>query len=147
MASVVSKLFATPWIATCQASLSMGFSRQEYWSGLPCPLSGDLPDPGIKTVSSTAAALQADCLSLSHWGSPVLPSHLSSIITCFPDIHVGTQCCSTPEALLTLYSMVIVLSGVLFLKPNRVGHPWRKWIRHGFLDIREAIWGRNYFVI
>ena len=41
-------LFATLWTVACQAPLSMGFSRQEYWSGLPCPLPEDLPDPGIK---------------------------------------------------------------------------------------------------
>ena len=40
------RLFATPWTVACQAPLSMGFSRQEYWSGLPCPRPGDLPDPG-----------------------------------------------------------------------------------------------------
>ena len=40
-------LFATPWTVDCQAPLSMGFSRQEYWSGLPFPSPGDLPDPGI----------------------------------------------------------------------------------------------------
>uniref|UniRef100_A0A4W2GET1 N-acetyllactosaminide alpha-1,3-galactosyltransferase n=1 Tax=Bos indicus x Bos taurus TaxID=30522 RepID=A0A4W2GET1_BOBOX len=45
----------------------MGFSRQEYWSGLPCPPSGDLPHPGIELVSP---ALQADSSLLSHWGSP-----------------------------------------------------------------------------
>ena len=45
----------------------MGFSRQEYWSGLPCPPPGDLPDPGIKPVSPAA---QADSLPLSHQGSP-----------------------------------------------------------------------------
>ena len=39
---------ATPWTVACQAPLSMGFSRQEYWSGLPFPPSGYLPDPGIK---------------------------------------------------------------------------------------------------
>ena len=44
-------LFATPWIVAHQAPLSMGFSRQEYWSGLPCPSPGDLPDPGIRPVS------------------------------------------------------------------------------------------------
>ena len=42
---------ATPWNVTCQASLSMGFSRQEYWSGLPFPSTGDLPDTGIKPRS------------------------------------------------------------------------------------------------
>ena len=41
-------LFVIPWTVASQAPLSMGFSRQEYWSGLPCPSSGDLPDPGIK---------------------------------------------------------------------------------------------------
>ena len=40
-----------------QAPLSMGFSRQEYWSGLPCPSPGDLPDPGIEPVSLTSPAL------------------------------------------------------------------------------------------
>ena len=49
-------------------SLSMGFSRQEYWSGLPCPSPEDIPDPGIESMSS---ALQADSFPLSHWGSPI----------------------------------------------------------------------------
>ena len=42
------QLFATPWTAAYQAPLSMGFSRQEYWSGLPFPSPRDLPDPGIE---------------------------------------------------------------------------------------------------
>ena len=42
------QLFTTPWTVAHQAPLSMGFSRQEYWSGLPCPPPGDLPNPGIK---------------------------------------------------------------------------------------------------
>ena len=50
---------ATPWTATCQAPLSMGFSGQEYWSGLPFSSPGDLPDPGIEPGSP---ALQADSL-------------------------------------------------------------------------------------
>ena len=52
------------------ASLSMGFSRQEYWSGLPCPPPGDLPDPGIETVSPSSPSLQVNSLPLSYWGSP-----------------------------------------------------------------------------
>ena len=47
------QLFVTPWTVACQAPLSMGFSRQEYWSGLPCPPPGDLPDPWIEPGSST----------------------------------------------------------------------------------------------
>ena len=50
-------LFATPWTVARQAPLSMGFSRQEYWSGLPCPPPGELPDPGI----------QPCLLYLLHW--------------------------------------------------------------------------------
>ena len=46
-------LFATPWTVAYQAPLSMGFSRQEYWIGLPFPSPGDLPDPGIEPRSST----------------------------------------------------------------------------------------------
>ena len=53
------RLFATPWTVAFQAPLSMGFSRQEHWSGLPFPSRGDLPDPGIKPRSPT---LQVDSL-------------------------------------------------------------------------------------
>ena len=54
------QLFATLWSVACQAPLSMGFSRQEYWSGVPFPSPGDLPNPGIEPRSP---ALQADALS------------------------------------------------------------------------------------
>ena len=65
--SVVSDSLPTPWTVAHQAPLSMGFLRQEYWSGLPFPSSGDLPNPGIEPISP---ALQADSLPLSHHGSP-----------------------------------------------------------------------------
>ena len=61
--SVMSNSFVTPWTITRQAPLSMGFSRQEYWSGLPCPPPGDLPNPGIECKSP---AWQADSLLFSH---------------------------------------------------------------------------------
>ena len=48
-------LFATPWTVACQARLSMGFSRQEHWSGLPFPSPGTLPNPGIEPVSPVLA--------------------------------------------------------------------------------------------
>ena len=51
------QLFTTPWTATHQAPLSMGFSRQEYWSGVPLPPLGDLPDTGIEPVSLESPAL------------------------------------------------------------------------------------------
>ena len=50
-------LYKTLWIVNCQAPLCMGFSGQEYWSGLPCPPPGDLPDPGIESVTLTSPAL------------------------------------------------------------------------------------------
>ena len=62
------QLFATPLTVACQAPLSMGFSRQEYWSGLPFPSSGDFPDPGIKPGS---VALQADTFPSEPPGKPL----------------------------------------------------------------------------
>ena len=64
------QLFATPWTIAHQAPLSMEFSRQEYWSGLPFPSPGDLPDPGIKPASPMSLALQADSFPAEPLGSP-----------------------------------------------------------------------------
>ena len=61
------QLFATPWTIACQAPLSMGFSRQEYWSGLPSPPPEDLPNPGIKPVSP---AMAGGFLPLAPRGKP-----------------------------------------------------------------------------
>ena len=58
------QLFVTLWTVARQAPLSMEFSRQEYWSGLPRPLPRDLPDPGIKLASPALRALQEDFLSI-----------------------------------------------------------------------------------
>ena len=66
--SVVSDSL-TPWTVAHQASLSMVFSRQEYWSGLPFSTPGNFPDPGIEPVSP---ALAGASLQLSHWGSPLI---------------------------------------------------------------------------
>ena len=64
------QLFAMLWTVACQAPLSMGFPRQEYWSGLPCPPLGDLPDPGIKPMSLVSPALAASSLPLAPPGKP-----------------------------------------------------------------------------
>ena len=50
------RVFATLWTVACQVPLSRGFSRQEYWSGLPCPPPGDIPDPGIEPASFLSPA-------------------------------------------------------------------------------------------
>ena len=65
-----AQLFATPWTLALQAPLSMGFPREEYWSGLPFPSSGDLPDPGIKPTSPVTPALQVDSLVTEPSGKP-----------------------------------------------------------------------------
>ena len=62
------RLFATPWTVAYQAPPSMGFSRQECWSGVPLPSPGDLPEPGIKPRSPT---LQADALPSEPPGKPL----------------------------------------------------------------------------
>ena len=65
--------FVTPWTLALQAPLSMEFSRQEYWSGLPFPSPGDLPDPGMKPRSST---FQADSLPSEPTEKPNFTSFL-----------------------------------------------------------------------
>ena len=68
----------TPWTVARQAPLSVGFSRQEYWSGLPFPSPGDLPDPGIEPGSP---ALQADSLPSEPPGKPELKGYAFLIRT------------------------------------------------------------------
>ena len=63
-------LFVIPRTVACQAPLSMGFSRPEYWSGLPCPSPGDLPDPGVE---SSLLHCRQILYRLSHQGNPVIP--------------------------------------------------------------------------
>ena len=78
-------LFATPWTVAYQAPLSMGFSRQEYWSRLPFPSPGDLPDPGIEPRSP---ALQADALPSEPQESLVSPKD------CLKLMNLSHQCFS-----------------------------------------------------
>ena len=89
------RLFATPWTEADQATLSMEFSRQEYWSGLSFPSPGDLPDPGIEPGSPT---LQADNLWSEPPGKPLLVTYFifSSVCLGLPwwlgDGESGCQC-------------------------------------------------------
>ena len=59
------QFFATPWTVACWAPLSLGFSRQRYWSGLPFPHPGDLPDPGIEPVSLMSPVLSGGFFNTS----------------------------------------------------------------------------------
>ena len=83
------RLFATPCTVTYQAPQSMGFSRQEYWSGLPFPSPGDLPNPGIEPGSP---ALQTDALPSKSHGKP---DWLGSIDTVSQSVSSVAQSCPT----------------------------------------------------
>ena len=65
------RLFATPWTVACQAPLSMGFSRQEYWSGLPFPPPGNLSDPGIESASPASPVLAGRFSTTEPPGKPI----------------------------------------------------------------------------
>ena len=80
-------LFATPWTVDPYAPLSMGFSRQEYWSRLPFPPPGDLSDPEMRlvpSVSLVSPALQADYLPLSHQRNPEVSVAQPCLTLCNP---------------------------------------------------------------
>ena len=94
------QLFATPWTIAYQVSLSMGFSRQEYWSGLPFPPPRDLPNPGIKPESPVAPALQAHSSPLSHQGSSKRSLVLPILLFSFISLH-----CSFKKAFLSLLAI------------------------------------------
>ena len=65
------RLFATLWTVACHAPLSVGFSRQIYWSGLPCPSPGALPDPGIECESLASPALAGGFFTTSTRGTKI----------------------------------------------------------------------------
>ena len=74
-------LFATLWTVAHQTPLSMGFSRQKYWSGLPCPPPGALPHPGIKRIFFTFPTLGRGPLPLSAtWLTPIYKDHYKEIL-------------------------------------------------------------------
>ena len=64
-------LFATPWTVACQAPLSVGFPRQEYWRGLPHPPPGDFPDPGIEPYLLTSTLLGEFFTTSSIWEAQI----------------------------------------------------------------------------
>ena len=69
------QLLAIPWTVACQAPLSAGFSRQEYWSGLPVPPPGDLPHPGIEPRSLVSPSLAGGFFTTLPPGKPTHTQH------------------------------------------------------------------------
>ena len=117
------RLFATLWTVAHQASLSMGFSRQEYWSGLPCPPLGDLPNPGIEPRSPTLqAALPSEPpgkpkntgvnnLSLLHENFPTQESNSSLLHDrriLYQLSYQGSPCLSGSRCLFSSFSRSVV---------------------------------------
>ena len=88
-------LFVTPWIVDCQAPLSLGFPRQEYWSGLPFPSPGNLPDPGIKPMSFVSPALACGLFTTEPPGKPN-PDCCCCSVTKLSLTICNTMDCSTP---------------------------------------------------
>ena len=105
--SLGSKLFATPWTVAHQAPPSMEFRRQEYWSGLPFPSSGDLPNPGIEPKSPT---LQTDASPSELPGKPPLSYE-----------HTSNQICMFTTVLKLYFSELQMVTSIL---PNLVVDVW-----------------------
>ena len=95
------RLFATLWTVAHQAPPSMGFSRQEHWSGLPFPSPGDLPDPGIEHRSP---ALQADALTSEPPGKPQEEDMKPLMRYCFQDL-ISENTAFTKKCLKGFFSM------------------------------------------
>ena len=90
------QLFATPWTVACQPPLAIGFSRQKYWTGLPCSLPGDLPDPGIKPVSLISPAVAGGFFTTSTtWEALFDHKHIETGLSISPS---PVAICPHPEA-------------------------------------------------
>ena len=90
------QLFATPRTVVHQAPLFMGFSRQEYWSGLTCPPAGDLPDPGLNP-------------SLLHWqadSSPRVPPTAAILLVHFPYLSLIHNLKNRNNSVYTIYKIL-----------------------------------------
>ena len=137
------RFFATPWTVAYQAPPSMGFSRQEYWSGLPFPSPEDLPNPGIKPGSP---AFQADTLSSEPPGKQYLDTviysqcssfgkkFLSPISTKDSDLKIMWDLYSGPSPLLSCWTLMFVL-----LPPTH-SRPWSKETFAGTQKIGQGRW-------
>ena len=110
--------FVTPWTVACQAPQSIGFSRQEYWSGLPCPSLGNFPKPGIKPMPP---ALQADFFT--DWASrEALIIETEVQIHCHLPLHASSSalCDLSLDAILFSQFFIGLLTGRLGRRYSRL---------------------------
>ena len=112
------RLFATPWTAACQTPLSMGFSRQESWSGLPCPSPGDFPDPGIEPGSPVLkeGSLPSEPQSVNFLSFFIL-FFLSSPLSFFPFFLFLIA--FHPSSILSFLPSLYAAGRILFFQPGR----------------------------
>ena len=100
------RLFATPWTVAHQALLSLGFSRQEHWSGLPCPPPGDLPNPGIEAASLMSPALAGGFFTTSATWEVLMVYKYPSIVRCsIINIHTTNRATSVAQTVKSLPAM------------------------------------------
>ena len=101
------QLFATLWTAAHQAPLSMGFSRQEYWSGLPFPTPGDLPDPGIKPMSFYVSRIADGFFTTDPPGKPIklLYNPAIPLLGIYPEEAITEKDTCTPIFTATLFTI------------------------------------------
>ena len=117
-------LFVTLWTTARQAPLSMRFSRQEYWNGLPCSPPGDLPNPGIKPISLTSPTwaggfftIKATCSALKFYDSPVtlrkakLLSCVQLIVTIWAVVHQASLSIEFLQATILEWVAISVFRG------------------------------------
>ena len=118
------RLFVTLWNTACQAPLSMKFSRQEYWIGLPCPLPSDLPDPGIKPILLISPALAGwffntsdnwEALTNNQLSSVQLPSRVWLFVTPWTAACQASLSITNSWSLLKLMSIELVMPSNLLI--------------------------------
>ena len=117
------RLLATLWTVALQAALSMGFSWQEYWSGLPCPPPGDLSDPRIKPLSLKSLAYAGGFFTTSatYKARQRLQIHLYSTTLTFPffyslDLYSDPYCMILTFRLLPSWSVFPTIATIIFSK-------------------------------
>ena len=117
------RLFETLWTVVCQAPLSMGFSRQEYWSGLPFPSPGDLPSPGIKPGSLHCSQI---LYHLSHQGLSFLN-------------------CKTETIAHVLHTAALNLYKTMLVESDNRGHVTYKTLNKQFISCRNNAYVTQYY--
>ena len=128
-------LFVTPWTVALQAPLSMRFPRQEYWSGLPFPPPGNLPDPGIKPVSLVPPALAGGFFTTEPPGKPL---GMCNVLFCQERVFFFLFSVTQEN-----HSSTPVLdTGTVPCCPALFIHPFRKCLKNS-----RALWWQRHFIL